>query len=136
MKPLSLPWVGAAASALVALSAAPAVHAQDMNGQYRAAPGVDASATVGNHGNYTLRQREQWLYSRLDQARDDGSIDNHELDRVHHQLSGIRDAEDRMRDAHDGHQLTDNETADLEARLDGVANQIHWMHDESFQKPW
>jgi hypothetical protein len=71
----------------------------------------------------------------LAKARDDGSIEDHEFDRVRHELSRIRDDEDRLRDAHDG-QSTDNETTDLEARLDGVAAQIHWMHEQSFQKPW
>jgi hypothetical protein len=124
MKPFGLALLGAASASLLAF-AAPAVHAQ----------AVDASAVVGEHGNWTLKERENWLYSRLDKARDDGSIDHHEFDRVHHDLASIRDDEDRLRDAHDG-QLTDNETANLEARLDGVASQIHWLHEESFQRPW
>jgi predicted nuclease with TOPRIM domain len=118
--------LGVAAAALVAFSGGPAAQAQS----------VDASATVGDHGNWTLKQREDWLYDRLERARDDGSLAHPEYDRVRHELSRIRDEEDRLRDNHDAHQLTDNETADLEARLDGVANQIHWLHEESFQKPW
>ena len=125
MKPFGLSLLGAASAGLLAFAAAPAVHAQ----------AVDASASVGDHGNWTLKERENWLYSRLDKARDDGSIDHHEFERVRHDLSSIRDDEDRLRGAHDG-QLTDNETAELEARLDGVANQIHWLHEESFQRPW
>ena len=125
MKPYNLSLLGAAASALIALAASPAVHAQ----------AVDAAAVVGDHGNWTLKQREAWLDNRLDKARDDSSIDRREFERVHHELSGIREDEDRLRDHHDG-QLTDNETTDLEARLDGVANQIHWLHENSFQRPW
>ena len=123
MKPFFL--ASAAASALLVLAAAPTVHAQ----------AVDTSATIGDHGNWTLKQREEWLTNRLDKATADGALDHHEFERVHHELSRIRDDEDRLRDAHDG-QLTDNETADLEARLDSVANQIHWLHEESFQRPW
>jgi len=125
MKPFSLPLLGAAASALIALASAPAVHAQ----------AVDASAVVGDHGNWTLKQRETWLDDRLDKARDDGSLDHREYDRVHHEMSRIRDDEDQLRGHHDG-QLTDNETSDLEARLDGVAGQVHWLRENSFQKPW
>jgi hypothetical protein len=125
MKLSNLSLLGAAASALLTLAAVPVAHAQ----------AVDTSAVVGDHGNYTLKQRESWLTDRLDKARDDGSIDRSEFDRVHHELSRIRDDEDRLRDAHDG-QLTDNENTDLEARLDGVADQIHWLHEESFQRPW
>jgi hypothetical protein len=125
MKLFSLSLLGAAASTLLAFAAVPTAQAQ----------AVDTAAVVGDHGNYTLKQRETWLDDRLNRARDDGSIDHHEFERVHHELSGIRDDEDRLRDAHDG-QLTDNENTDLEARLDGVADQIHWLHEESFKRPW
>lgn len=125
MKSFHIPLLGAAASAMMALTLAPAVHAQ----------AVDASAVVGDHGNWTLKQRENWLDDRLSKARDDGSINHHEFGRVRHELSTIRDDEDQLRDHHDG-QLTDNETTDLEARLDGVASQIHWLHENSFKRPW
>ena len=130
MRFFSLPLFGAAASALIALAAAPAVHAQPVE-----SPAVDASAVVGDHGNWTLQQREHWLDDRLDKARADGSLDHHEFDRVRHELARIREDEDRLRDHHDG-QLTDNENADLEARLNGVADQIHWLHENSFERPW
>jgi hypothetical protein len=90
---------------------------------------------AADHGNWTLAQREDWLASRLDKAREDGSIDHHEFDRVKHELHGIHEDEEKMRDHHDG-QLTDNETADLESRLDAVAAQIHWLHEHSFTRPW
>ena len=125
MKPFSLALMGAAASGLLALAAVPAAQAQ----------AVDTSAVVGDHGNYTLKEREIWLTDRLDKARDDGSLDRHEFERVHHELSRIREDEDRLRDAHDG-QLTDNENTDLEARLDNVADQIHWLHEDAFKRPW
>ena len=92
-------------------------------------------AVAAEHGNYTLKQREEWLESRLDKARDDNSIDHHEYERVRHSLKAIHEDEERMRDHHDG-QLTDNETATLEARLDDVAKTIHWLHENSFEKPW
>ncbi len=98
------------------------------------AQAVDASAVAG-HGDWTLKQREDWLSNRLDKARDDGSVDNHEYGRVRHDLSGIHDDEDQLRSRHEG-QLTDAETAALEVRLDGVAGQIHWLHENSFQRPW
>ncbi len=125
MKTFNLPLSGLAACAVLGLACPPAVHAQD----------VDASAVVADHGNWTLKQRENWLGDRMDKARDDGSLDHHEFERVRHELSRIRDEEDSLRDRHDG-QLTDNETADLEARLDGVADQIHWLHENSFRRPW
>lgn len=125
------------ACALLSLGAAAPSFAQMYSGDQAAdSSAVDASAVVGNHGNWTLREREDWLGDRLRVARDDGSIDGSEFDRVHHELDRIRDDENRMRGVHDGGQLTDNETSMLEARLDGVADQIHWLHEDQFRKPW
>jgi hypothetical protein len=130
MKLIALPLAAAAAALVVAALPITSAHAQS----YVGSP-VDANAVVADHGNWTLKEREHWLFSRLDKARDDGSIDGHEYDRVRHEMENIRADEDRMRDGHDG-QLTDNESVALEARLDGVASQIHWLHESAFQKPW
>jgi len=130
MKLIALPIAAGAAALLAAALPVGAAHAQS----YVGAP-VDANAVVADHGDWTLKDREHWLFTRLDKARDDGSIDGREYDRVRHDMENIRADEDRMRDNHDG-QLTDNETTSLEARLGGVANQIHWLHESSFQRPW
>jgi len=130
VKLIALPIVAGAAALMVAALPVPAAHAQSNVG----AP-VDASVVVADHGDWTLKDREHWLFSRLDKARDDGSIDGHEYDRVKHEMDNIRADEDRMRDSHDG-QLTDNQSAELEARLDSVATQIHWLHESAFQRPW
>jgi hypothetical protein len=87
------------------------------------------------HGDWTLKQREDWLRERIDRSRDDGSLAHSEYDRVRHELSDIRHDEDKMRDHHDG-QLTDNETSRLEARLDNVASAIHWLRAENLDRPW
>ena len=74
MKPLVLSLAGAAAAAALMASAIPlAAHAKP----YAGAP-VDANAVVADHGDWTLKEREHWLFSRLEKARDDGSIDGHE----------------------------------------------------------
>jgi hypothetical protein len=127
----SLNFLLAAGSAATLLSLTPlAARAQAVEGV-----AVDTSASVSPHGDWTLKQREDWLYNRLDKARDDGSINASEFDRVHHEMDGIRADEHRQRDVHDG-QLTDNETSMLEARLDTVASQIHWLHEDAFRRPW
>jgi len=128
MKPLTLTLLAASAASLFTLAPMAAASAQTM---------TPASADVGpsEHGNWTLKERETWLHNRLDKARSDGSIDHSEYDRVKDELGAIHSEEDRMRDHHDG-QLTDNQTAMLESRLDAVAEKIHWLHDDSFQRPW
>ena len=97
--------------------------------------GVDTAAVATPQGDWTLKEREDWLSNRLDHARDDGSINDHEFDRVHDELGSIKDDEGKLRDNHDG-QLTDGENNALESRLDGVADQIHWLHEDQFRKPW
>ena len=119
-----------AAALLIGTAPAALVHAQPVSGD-----AVDTSAVVSPHGNWTLRQREDWLYSRLDKARDDGSLGGDEFEHVHHDIDQIRADEDSMRDGQDG-QLNDNQTAMLETRLDGVADQIHWIHENNFRRPW
>jgi hypothetical protein len=97
---------------------------------------VDTNAVVSDHGNWTLKEREDWLDNRLHMARDDGSIDHTEFDRVRNDLDGIRDDEHHLRSGHQDGQLTDNETATLETQLDDVASRIHWLHEDKFQRPW
>jgi hypothetical protein len=125
MKTLTVSVLAGAAATLMSLAAVGTVNAQ----------AVDATAVVPEHGNWTLAEREDWLKTRLDRARDDGALDHHEYDRVRSELHDIHQDEERMRDRHDN-QLTDNETSDLEARLDHVANQIRWLHENDFRKPW
>ena len=94
-----------------------------------------APAVSSSHGDWTLRQREDWLSDRIQKSRDDGSLDHREFERAKLALSDLRREEDQMRDHADG-QLTDNQTADLEARLDDMAAKIHWAHVDSFTRPW
>ena len=113
--------------AAIALSLSPLGHAD-------AQPDTAAAASP-THGDWTLREREKWVSDRIDKSRDDGALDRGEYDRARHSLDDLRHEEDRMRDHQHG-QLTDNETADLQSRLDAMADQIHWAHQEAFVKPW
>ena len=112
------------AVALFAIAPIGVTHAQD------AAPAV-----AQDHGDWTLKQREDWLNHRIDASRDNGALDHVEYDRVRHELGNIRHEEDAMRDSQHG-QLTDNQTTDLEARLDNVATRIHWANATNFERPW
>ena len=120
-----------AAAALLALPAVALAQDPTLDG---APPPIASTASV-DHGNWTLKQREDWLNDHINKAHDEHDIDGREADRVHHELDRIRHDEGEMRDHHDG-QLTDNETAMLETRLDGMATQVHWLHENAFKKPW
>jgi hypothetical protein len=121
-----------AAGAAVLLAMAPGAHAQIVE-PANATPATIAPAP--DSGNWTLKQREDWLNDRINKAHDGHDIDGREADRAHHALDRLRDEENKLRGDHDG-QLTDNETQMLEARLDDMAAQIHWLHENAFQRPW
>ena len=112
------------AAALFALAPIAAVYAQD-----------EAPVVAQHSGNWTLKEREDWLHSRIEKARSDGSLSGSEYDRIEADLKHIRADEDALRDHQKG-QLTDNQTTDLEARLDEMAGTIHWLHENSFKRPW
>ena len=126
---LLLSMLAGGAVALVAVGPMAAARAQSDPVPAVAGPAAD-------HGDWTLEERENWLHDRLAKARDDGSLDRTEYERVRYDLDGIQHDEDRMRGNHDGGQLTDNETATLESRLDSIADQIHWLRENSFRRPW
>lgn len=126
---MKIPLLLTAASLGALLASAPAVFAQPP-GERSYAP-----AAVREEGDWTLKQREQWLDDHINKAHDDHSLDGHEADRAHHELDRLKDDEHHLRDHHDG-QLTDNETAQLETRLDRLADQIHWAHEDEFRRPW
>jgi dihydroxyacetone kinase len=128
MTSLTLTLLAAGAASALILAPMAAANAQSMTP-------ASAPMAAPEHGSYTLKERESWLHERLDKARSDGAIDHGEYSRVKDELGSIQNTEDRMRDHHDG-QLTDNQTAMLEGRLDAVAEKIHWLHEDSFQRPW
>jgi hypothetical protein len=95
----------------------------------------DIAAVAPSHGDWTLHERERWLSDRIGKSRDDGALDRVEYDQARHTLDDLRQEEDRMKDHQHG-ELTDNQTAELEARLDAMASEIHWAHQQAFEKPW
>jgi hypothetical protein len=124
MKLLTLSLIAYGGAMALTLSPLTRLHAQP-----------DTVAVSPTHGDWTLREREEWLYDRIDKSRDDGALDRVEYDRARHSLDDLRRDEDEMKDHQHG-QLTDNQTAELEARLDSMASEIHWAHQEAFEKPW
>jgi hypothetical protein len=94
---------------------------------------VDASAAVG--GDWTLSQREDWLADHLHLALKDDAIDARQYGSLRDALDVVRDQEARMRAAQGG-ELTDNQTARLEERLNGISDRMRSLSDEGFSEPW
>ena len=123
---LSLAAVGGAA----ALSLSPLGVA---NAQIEAAP--PPAPAAAEHGDWTLRQREDWLSERLKRSLDNGALDKAEFNRARLEMDHLRQEESRMR--HDGKgELTDNQTDDLKARLDTMSDKIHWANTSDYKRPW
>jgi hypothetical protein len=118
-----LAWGGA-----IALSLSPVSPARAQDAMTQAAPAPP-------HGDWTLREREDWLSDRLDKSRADGSLDRSEFENARRQLADLKHEEGHMRDEAHG-QLTDNQTADLEQRLDAMAEKIHWANANTYTRPW
>jgi hypothetical protein len=128
MKSLTLSLLAAGAAGAMMLAPMALANAQSITP-------ASAPAAVPEHENWTLREREIWLDDRLDKARSDGAVNHGEYDRVRDQLSAIHGAEEGMRD-HDDGELTFKQTVILEGRLDAVAEKIHWLYEDNFQRPW
>jgi hypothetical protein len=132
--PLILAAGLAAGLALAAAVPSSTVRAQSFDPRDRETVRPAGLPEVETDG-WTLKRREEWLDDRINKAHDEHALDGHEADRAHHALDELRDDEHRMRDHHDG-QLTDNETINLEARLDDLADEIVRSHNESWRRPW
>src|SRR5580693_9842689 len=110
MKALILSLVAFGGAATLSVSPWSAAKAQ-----MDTAPAV--APAVADHGDWTLRQREDWLSDQLKNSLANGSLDKAEFNRARLEMDHLRQEESRMR--HDGGgDLTDNQKSDLEARLD------------------
>ena len=94
-----------------------------------------AAPAVATHGDWTLGQREDWLGEQMKTSLGNGSLDRAEFNRAQLEMDHLRQEESRMR--HDGGgQLTGNQTAELQARLDTMADKIHWANTSVYKHPW
>ncbi|RAK58732.1 hypothetical protein DJ021_02400 [Phenylobacterium hankyongense] len=118
--------LAAAAASLLALPAA-------AWGQDHARPAPPAAAAAAAPGAWTLEVREDWLVGRLHRAQEENDIDGAEAERVYQEVAGLRD---HLKMISGRHAITPAERAAHEARLDSVVSQIHWLHEDAFQRPW
>ncbi|HEY4031692.1 MAG TPA: hypothetical protein VGM25_15220 [Caulobacteraceae bacterium] len=123
------------AAGLALTSAAHAQYNRPQNDDPHERTTVYPAGAHEGRGDWTLKRREDWLNDKINQAHDEHALDGPEADRAHHALDRVRDDENHMRGRHDG-QLTDNETADLESRIDGVADQVLRQHNDAWRRPW
>ncbi|MBV9527333.1 hypothetical protein [Sphingomonas sp.] len=72
------------------------------------------------------RERIQFLQDRINRGISDGSLDRHEAWRANRELNGVRQWIRRMHWEDDG-RLTPDQRARVQARLDDLSRQIHWM---------
>jgi hypothetical protein len=70
---------------------------------------TEMAPAPGGHGKWTLKQREDRVNDRLEQAGADGSLHEDEYDRAKQDVAEMQHQEYTMREAGQG-QLTDNQT--------------------------
>ncbi len=92
-------------------------------------PGVERG------GGWDIQRRIQWTEARILRGHDEGAIEGPEFARVQHELKTIREHEEEFRRFHDG-RLDDRARAELEASLDRVNDQIHWIRENPEHRPW
>jgi hypothetical protein len=130
--------LAAAAASLLAL---PAVawgqdHIRPAPPPATPATGLPSAETpIAPGGAWTLEVREDWLIGRLHRAQDEHDIDGGEAERVYQEVGRMRDLAKRISERHGG-ALTAGEKAAQQGRLDTLVSQIHWLHENAFQRPW
>ena len=96
---------------------------------------MTAAPAVATQGDWTLGQREDWLGAQLKDSVASGALDKAGFNQAQLEMDHLRQEESRMR--HDGGgQLTDNQTSELEARLDTMSDKIHWANMGAYKRPW
>lgn len=123
--------LSAGAAALLLLSAGSAL-AQPWGGP---GPGYGHGGDYGHNGGWDIQRRLDWMFQRVDRGRADGSLSRGEAERVRRELMDIRHDAQRYRYRDRGPRW-DQDQAMLEARLDRVSNQIHWMRQNGERRPW
>lgn len=96
-----------------------------------AQPGSWNSETFWRGAPDNPNQRIQFLRDRVGRGMADGSLDRHEADRVDHELDGVDHWIHQMH-WEDAGRLTPDQRAQVQARLDGISRQIHWMRRDGF----
>jgi hypothetical protein len=86
-------------------------------------------------GGWDLDHRLDWLQTRISRGRDDGSLDRREAWRAQRTLDSIRNDERRMKWRHHGW-LNDGDRMALQARLDQLNEQLHWLRHNDERRPW
>ena len=130
--------LAAAAAALLALPALAWSQDHTQPAPPMAAPppaATPAGTPSGPGGAWTLEEREDWLIGRLHRAQEEHDIDDSEAERVYGEVGSMRDLEKRISEHHGG-SLTPREIAAQEHHLDSLVAQIHWLHENVFQRPW
>ena len=77
-----------------------------------------------------IHERIDWMQSRIDHSRDNGSLDPRQLGYAQHDLSDIRHMDADLR-ARDGGRLSEADRGYLQSRLDTLGQNLRWMHTDS-----
>jgi len=77
-----------------------------------------------------VEQRIDWMQSRIDHSRDNGSLDPRQLGYAQHDLTDIRRMDSDLR-SRDGGRLNDADRSYLQSRLDNLGQNLRWMRADN-----
>ncbi|MGA0603213.1 hypothetical protein ACO2Q3_21070 [Caulobacter sp. KR2-114] len=132
MKTVSLAILAVAGA--VAL-AAPAVAQPDHHGGYGGYGGYHDRGRDDGPRAWDLNRRIDWMQQRIDRGRRDGSLDRREAGRVQARLDDIRRDKARMERRNAGF-LRGDQRDQLQARLDRLNDEMHWLRNNDERRPW
>ncbi len=92
-------------------------------------PAYDAGA-FWRQAPQGIHERIDWMQSRIDHSRDNGSLDPRQLGYAQHDLNDIRHMDGDLR-ARDGGQLSEADRGYLQSRLDNLGQNLRWMHTDN-----
>jgi len=123
MKKILLPVLGAIAAIGAAAGTAQAQP-------YGPPPGAYAHPAA-----FSIGQRIHWIQERISRGRAAGALDWREFRRVQGELNGVKREFNRDRFFNAGG-LDGPTRANLEAKLNTINAQIHWIHEINEARPW
>jgi hypothetical protein len=77
-----------------------------------------------------VEQRIDWMQTRIEHSRDNGSLDPRQLGYAQHDLNDIRRMDSDLR-TRDGGALNDADRSYLQSRLDALGHNLRWMRTEN-----
>jgi len=93
-------------------------------------PAAYDSGTFWRQAPQGIHERIDWMQSRIDHSRENGSLDPRQIGYAEHDLNDIRHMDGDLR-GRDGGRLSEADRSYLQSRLDTLGQNLRWMHTDN-----